>query len=1075
MASFLNPPAPAPAANPAMPGFTPLARAGTSMTGPCETNWVVRGQLLVGGHPGLLSQAALARNLECILGEDVNLFVCLQEELSDDGSHGSRINSTQAAGADLMRQRNAYGLRYMTACRPYMNDAKHIAARGRKDPSSLQFMHFPVSEANGAVAVDSDVTRCVQRVIAAMSAGDRVYMHCSDGNGRTGTVAALVLGVVYGLASSEALALAQAYRESRRGLQGGLAVESHQQRSQVHRLLSNPQWRQMVAATAPMPAAASGSRVGNTEQILREIQGGLTRRGPEAFVKLRRLLQKRDHRRSGMITLFDLTEALRSLGMGIRDGDVVKIVRQFDRDNSGAVDYHALLQAIRGMISPARKQTVRAAFDKIAGGRDQVTLLELKRHFCARKTDDVRSGRLSEEEAVAQFLDTFFNAGVTDKQIVTWEDFLEYYTNISAGYGTGGTADRAFELSMWDAWGMQGRQRDPSRPAGGSSTQRDPYTMQPGGPRHSHDGTQVDSKLQGDLRRFHGGGGGGGDDGVRRGSNNGGMGGRPQISGGGFVRLTPAETLDKIRDELLQKNRDAETGARTLTGGTNIKGVVNFVVALRGAALPNSGGHRITEQGFLQALREARGMSRAVTPQALRVLFDAFKPAADGTIGTGDVVDALCGQLSQGRRELVAQTFRKLDARGTGRVHVRDVAKAYVAKKHPEVVSARHTADEVFFAFFDGFRKLCASADGMVTMDMFEDYYRIVSSSFPDDDYFRILMWGVWELAGGSRIGHGVTHGFSSSIERAPLGAGRHKPGPAQRAMNLSVLSRSVHQQKIVDAAATKHHSSWAGSGGDTNAAVGIVPNASPSKHFQHQTRRGTNQAIMRTYNSGGVGNAIGVGAGGQAYWNQLQDQRAGGAAAGRRPAGVGGGGGAYYGAGEEDAPGDDDVAAHLRAGVLRSLQDRGVYGFVTLLRAFEGVDTQSSGNLPMDAFLAVLRQSGMSVTQPQVAALFRTLGLGSGSDDADQIDYGGFVNSLCGTTNESRRALIHQAFAKFDTNQNGFVPLEDLHSGYNASKHPDVTSGRRLAAQVHREFVDNFTVADHHGKVSIAAFEMYH
>ena len=69
---------------------------------------------------------------------------------------------------------------------------------------------------------------------------------------------------------------------------------------------------------------------------------------------------------------------------------------------------------------------------------------------------------------------------------------------------------------------------------------------------------------------------------------------------------------------------------------------------------------------------------------------------------------------------------------------------------------------------------------------------------------------------------------------------------------------------------------------------------------------------------------------------------------------------------------------------------------------------------------------------------------------------------------------MIHQAFAKFDTNSNGFVPLEELHSGYNAQKHPDVTSGKRLATQVHREFVDNFTVQDSHGKVSVEAFELY-
>ena len=48
-------------------------------------------------------------------------------------------------------------------------------------------------------------------------------------------------------------------------------------------------------------------------------------------------------------------------------------------------------------------------------------------------------------------------------------------------------------------------------------------------------------------------------------------------------------------------------------------------------------------------------------------------------------------------------------------MHIRDVAKKYVALKHPEVVSGRLSADAIFFSFFDGFRKLCTTTDGYIT------------------------------------------------------------------------------------------------------------------------------------------------------------------------------------------------------------------------------------------------------------------------------------------------------------------------------------------------------------------------
>ena len=43
--------------------FANLIRVG-NMVGPGETNWVMMGQLLVGGHPGLVSQSNLVRKTE---------------------------------------------------------------------------------------------------------------------------------------------------------------------------------------------------------------------------------------------------------------------------------------------------------------------------------------------------------------------------------------------------------------------------------------------------------------------------------------------------------------------------------------------------------------------------------------------------------------------------------------------------------------------------------------------------------------------------------------------------------------------------------------------------------------------------------------------------------------------------------------------------------------------------------------------------------------------------------------------------------------------------------------------------
>jgi Ca2+-binding EF-hand superfamily protein len=406
------------------------------------------------------------------------------------------------------------------------------------------------------------------------------------------------------------------------------------------------------------------------------------------------------------------------------------------------------------------------------------------------------------------------------------------------------------------------------------------------------------------------------------------------------------------------------------------------------------------------------------------------------------------------------------------------------AKKHPEVVSGHSSSDDIFFAFFDGFRKLCSSSDGYVTLDMFQDYYRVISASFQDDNYFNILMWSVWELAGNSRLAQHEQH--RAIVERASKGVGRHKPGPAHRAQSFPVVDRTFHQQKMVESAAELHPVNWEGGykhknggvgqvGEGSSYSIGIVPNASPSgrsrqnwsnsPHIDHHKRSGTADAAKRTYQSS-VGQIIGTG-NSQSYWGNTT--KYGDTGSGSRN-------GSYGGGKTKTSP--EQLASSLKAIVRAGLISRGVHGYISLLRSFEKEDKGDrggyDGNLPLNEFYKVLRKSGFNITKEQCNALFITLDLKSGSDQADEIDYSEFVNSLCGNITQTRLAMIHQAFRKFDHNSNGFVPLEDLHSGYDSLKHPDVTSGKRLASQVHREFVDNFTVADSHGKVSIEAFELY-
>ena len=58
---------------------------------------------------------------------------------------------------------------------------------------------------------------------------------------------------------------------------------------------------------------------------------------------------------------------------------------------------------------------------------------------------------------------------------------------------------------------------------------------------------------------------------------------------------------------------------------------------------------------------------------------------------------------------------------------------------------------------------------------------------------------------------------------------------------------------------------------------------------------------------------------------------------------------------------------------------------------------------------------------------------------------------------NEFRASLCKRAFAKMDTDGSGELGISDIKSVFNASKHPDVISGKKTEDEVLFEFLDTF------------------
>ena len=120
----------------------------------------------------------------------------------------------------------------------------------------------------------------------------------------------------------------------------------------------------------------------------------------------------------------------------------------------------------------------------------------------------------------------------------------------------------------------------------------------------------------------------------------------------------------------------------------------------------------------------------------------------NGSIGYEEFLNGLRGHMNERRRGMVMQAFERLDKDGSGVIEPDDIVDAYDASKHPDVISGKKTANDVYREFLDTF-DVGGVHDGKVTRDEFVNYYDNVSACIDDDDYFELMIRNAWHISGG--------------------------------------------------------------------------------------------------------------------------------------------------------------------------------------------------------------------------------------------------------------------------------------------------------------------------------------
>lgn len=188
-----------------LPGYAQVKACKEEYQGPTEeSNWVIPGRLMVGAYPGeALDDMEHMRTLRSLLALGIATFVCLQEEY---------VHRANISEEDWKRGR---------FCRPYIFDALALCKEERfagqnsqyPRPEELTLLHVPIRDFD--CSNDEVVIQLARVLIWRLKRGEKIYVHCWGGHGRTGTITAVILGLLYDLTATDALRRTQFYHDLR--------------------------------------------------------------------------------------------------------------------------------------------------------------------------------------------------------------------------------------------------------------------------------------------------------------------------------------------------------------------------------------------------------------------------------------------------------------------------------------------------------------------------------------------------------------------------------------------------------------------------------------------------------------------------------------------------------------------------------------------------------------------------------------------------------------------------------------------------------------------------------------------
>lgn len=513
-----------------------------------------------------------------------------------------------------------------------------------------------------------------------------------------------------------------------------------------------------------------------TVELLDYFRRTLAGMAGNGLINMRRIFTIVDKDGSGNVSIAEFSSIMKEFKLELSNEQINLIFKIFDVNRDGTLSYDEFMSGVRGQMNDFRYYIVNKAFDKLdVNGQDVIHLETVVSQFDVRRHPAVVEGRKSEEQVLAEFLDTFeihhnLSTG-SQNPSVSRAEFASYYDNVSATIGE----DEYFATVLDATWDISGAASQPTH--GQTWTDKSKYgdTL-----NNAYSYVNLDPK---DLKSPT----------LRSGL---------ESSDNPWQTITPyyqVETADRRsvgsqhartvgrdhREIVGEESKGHEFNTKVLD--TYSKHLETSKVPLERQQLPGTFAlqkevelalERFKANVIQRGTRGIIGLNRQfkilddsndgtlevedfqrglfdynveVAFRDIEVLYAGFNVPGTSKIDYVRLLNEIVGELNSFRAAKVELAWRKIDKDAVSFLSWDFISQTFNASRHPGVKAGYITVEEVQHDFEETFKALHSvyhsfQPDQQVNKIEFFEYFKILSSTVPNDRVFDLIMTGVWNI-----------------------------------------------------------------------------------------------------------------------------------------------------------------------------------------------------------------------------------------------------------------------------------------------------------------------------------------